>query len=150
MSNKTQSTADLTAAVRALHRHLMEKGNRFDRGPRYEGQNKALADVLHTVRMYEGIGYTKLMQLGNPPIYAALGRGHQEVHIFQPQDPKVREWLEDDKAEMNDPAMRAYLLQNAGLNENDLPVASRPQRFHITEVDGVFILASEDAAPERR
>ena len=153
MTNKSKPATDLAAAVRALHRHLLEKGNRFDRGSRYEGQNnqnKALSDVTQTVRMYEGMGYAKLMQLGEPPIYAALSRGHQEVHIFQPQDPKIREWLEDDKVSMNDPAMHAYLLQSAGLSENDLPVASKPQRFHITEVDGVFILASEDAPPERR
>jgi hypothetical protein len=43
------------------------------------------------------MGYAKYMQVGDPPVYAMLGRGHQEVHIFQPQDPQVREWLEDDQ-----------------------------------------------------
>ena len=147
MSN-AKPTTDLAAAIKALRRHLLEKGNRFERGPSYEGQIQALSDVAHTVRMYEGMGYTKFLQLGDPPIYAAMGRGHQEVHIFQPQDPKIREWLENGKAAMDDPAMRAYLLQSAGLSESDLPVASKPQRFHITEVDSVFILTSEDAPHE--
>lgn len=145
MSDKTKQPVDLAAVIKALRGHLLEKGNRFDRGSRYESQAKALSDVAHTVRMYEGMGYSKFMQLGNPPVYAMLGRGHREVHIFQPQDPKIREWLEDDKAALDDPAMREYLLQISGFSESDLPVASKPQHFHISEVDGVFILTSEDA-----
>lgn len=145
MSDKTKQPVDLAAVIKTLRGHLLEKGNRFDRGSRYEGQAKALSDVAHTVRMYEGMGYSKFMQLGNPPVYAMLGRGHREVHVFQPQDPKIREWLEDDKAALDDPAMREYLLQISGFSESDLPVASKPQHFHISEVDGVFILTSEDA-----
>lgn len=145
MNSKAKQTINLAAAIKALRGHLLEKGNRFDRGPRYEGQTKALPDVAHTVRMYEGMGYSKFMQLGEPAVYAMLGRGHREVHIFQLQDPKIREWLEDDKAALNDSAMREYLLQLSGLSESDLPVASKPQHFHISEVDGVFILTSEDA-----
>jgi hypothetical protein len=74
-----------------------------------------------------------------------LARGRQEVHIFQPQDPQIREWLEDDKVALNDPTVRAYQLQISGLSESDVPVASKPQRFRITDVDGVFIMTSEDA-----
>jgi hypothetical protein len=90
------------------------------------------------------------MQVGNPPVYVMLGRGHQEVHIFQPQDPTVRAWLEDDRVALNDPTVRAHLLQSAGLSEGELPVARKPQIFRITEVDDVFIITSEDAPPERR
>ena len=62
------------------------------------------------------MGYAKYMQVGDPPVYAMLGRGHQEVHVFQPQDPKVREWLEDEQKALNDPAMRQYLLRASGLS----------------------------------
>lgn len=150
MTDKTKSTTDLTAVIKELRRHLLEKGHRFERGPAYKGQTKALSDVAHTVRMYEGMGYAKFMQIGNPPVYAMLARGHQEVHIFQPQDPKVRAWLEDDQAALNDPAMREYMLQASGLREGEVPVARKPQIFRITEVDDVFIITSEDAPPERR
>ena len=78
-----------------------------------------------------------------------LGRGHEEVHIFQPQDPKVREWLEDDRVALNDPTVRAHLLQSADLSESELAVARKPQIFRITEVDDVFIITSEDAPPGR-
>lgn len=145
MSEKSKQTPDLAVAVKALRCHLLQKGHRFERGSRYEGQTQALSDVAHTVRMYEGMGYTKFIQLGQPPVYAMLGRGHREVHIFQPQDPKIREWLEDDKAALNDPVMRKYQMEASGLSESDLSVASKPQRFHITEIDHVFILTSEDA-----
>ena len=150
MSDKTKSTTDLAAVIKELRRHLLEKGHRFERGPAYESETKALSDVAHTVRMYEGMGYTKFMQIGDPPIYAMLGRGHQEMHIFQPQDPKVQAWLKDDQAALNDPAMRQYMLQASGLSDSDLPVASKPQVFRITEVDDIFIMTSEDAPLERR
>ncbi|MER2600748.1 MAG: hypothetical protein ABTR27_00150, partial [Candidatus Competibacter phosphatis] len=94
MSDKTQS--DLAAVIKSLKGYLLEKGHRFERGPAYESQGKTSSSVAETVRRYEGMGYAKYMQVGDPPVYAMLGRGHQEVHIFQPQDPKVREWLEDD------------------------------------------------------
>ena len=106
--------------------------------------------MAQTVKTYEGRGYTKYLQVGNPPVYAMLARGHQEVHIFQPQDPQVREWLEDDRKALNDPDVRAYLLQSAGLSESELPVASTPKIFRITEVDDVFIITSEDAPPKRQ
>ena len=150
MSDKTKQTTDLTAVIKSLKSYLLEKGNRIERGPSYEGQSKTPASVAQTVRMYEGMGYTKYMQVGNPPIYAMLGRGHHEVHIFQPQDPQVREWLEDDQKALNDPAVRAYLLQSAGLSESELPVARKPQVFRVAEVDDVFVITSEDAPPERR
>lgn len=142
-TNKPSTSLD--AAVRALRRHLMEKGNRFDRGPAYEGNGKVLSSVRQTARMYEKMGYTKLMELGDPPAYAVLERGNREVHIFQPQDPKIREWLESDETALNDPAMRAYMLQKSGLNENELPVAVKPRLYHINEVDDVFIATTEDA-----
>lgn len=150
MSDKTRQTGDLTAAIKTLRSHLLEKGHRFERGASYEGQTQALSSVAQTVKMYEGMGYAKYMQVGNPPVYAMLGRGRHEVHIFQPQDPKVREWLEDDQVALNDPAVRAHLLETANLSESELPVADKPQIFRITEVDGVFIITSEDAPPERR
>lgn len=150
MSNETKPTAALTTAIKALRSHLLEKGHRFERGPSYESQNKISSSVAEMARQYEGRGYARYMLVGNPPVYAMLARGHQEVHIFQPQDPQVREWLEDDQTALNNPTVRAHLLQTANLSESELPVADKPQIFRITEVDGVFIISSEDAAPERR
>ena len=150
MSDKAKKTNDVTAVIKELRRHLLEKGHRFERGPAHESQGKTLSSVAQAVRMYEGMGYAKFMQVGDPPVYAMLGRGRQEMHIFQPQDPQVREWLEDDKVALNDPAVRAYLLQSAGLSEGDLLAARKPQIFRVTETDGVFIITSEDAPPERR
>jgi hypothetical protein len=147
MSDKT---TDLAAVIKSLKGYLLEKGHHFERGPRYEGQTKALSSVAQTVKAYEGMGYTKYMQVGNPPVYAMLARGHHEAHIFQPQDPQIREWLEDDQKALNDPDVRAYLLQSAGLSEGELPDARKPQVFRITEVDDVFIITSEDAPPGRR
>ncbi|MEI2780997.1 MAG: hypothetical protein V9H25_06925 [Candidatus Competibacter sp.] len=115
MSETSKQTSSFDAAIKACRRYLMEKGNRFDRGPSYEGDGSVLGSVKQTVRMYEGMGYTKLMELGDPPIYAVLARGHREVHVFQPQDPKVREWLEHDETTLNDPALRAYMLEKSGL-----------------------------------
>ncbi len=150
MSEKTKSTTDLAAAIKSLKSYLLEKGHRIERGPSYEGQSKTPASVAATARRYEGMGYAKYMQVGNPPVYAMLGRGHQEIHIFQPQDPKVREWLEDDQKALNDPALRQYLLQTSGMSESELQAARKPRVFRITEVDDVFIITSEDAPPERR
>jgi hypothetical protein len=149
MSDKSKQTTDLAAIIKSLKSYLLEKGNRLERGPIYEGQSKTPASVAEMVRRYEGRGYAKYMQVGDPPVYAMLGRGHQEVHIFQPQDPKVREWLEDDKVALNDPAVRAYLLQGAGLSEGELPAARKPQVFRITETDDVFVITNEDAPPKR-
>jgi hypothetical protein len=150
MSEKNKPNNDLAAVIKSLKGYLLEKGNRLERGPIYEGQSKTPASVAETARRYEGMGYTQYMQVGNPPVYVMLGRGHQEVHIFQPQDPTVRAWLEDDRVALNDPTVRAHLLQSAGLSEGELPVARKPQIFRITEVDDVFIITSEDAPPERR
>lgn len=144
MSEKNKPADGFDAALQAVRRYLLEQGNRFDRGPAYEGDGKVLDSVKQTVRMYEGMGYTKLMEFGDPPIYAVLERGRREVHVFQPQDPKIRAWLESDEAVLNDPAMRAYQLQQSGLNEKDLSIAAKPRRFHINEVDNVFIATAED------
>lgn len=149
MSNKAKPATDLAAIIKSLKGYLLEKGHRFERGPIYEGQGKTPASVAETAKRYEGRGYTRYMQVGDPPVYAMLGRGHEEVHIFQPQDPKVREWLEDDRVALNDPTIRAHLLQSAGLSENELAVARKPQIFRITEVDDVFIITSEDTPPGR-
>ena len=150
MSDKTKPATDLAAVIKSLKGYLLEKGHRIERGPVYESQDKTPASVAEMVKRYEGRGYTKYMQVGAPPIYAMLGRGHQEVHIFQPQDPQVREWLEDDQKALNDPAVRAHLLQSASLSESDLAAARKPQVFRIAEVEGVFVITNEDAPPERR
>ncbi|HRZ23259.1 MAG TPA: hypothetical protein P5326_04375 [Candidatus Contendobacter sp.] len=145
MSEKTGKPASgFGGAIAALRRHLLEKGNRFDYGPDYKANGKVLASVRQTTRMYEGMGYTKLVELGNPPAYAMLQRGHREAHIFQPQDPQVRHWLQDETANPNDPAMRAYMLGQSGLSESDLEVAAKPRHYHINEVDEVFIVTSDD------
>lgn len=146
MSEKpTNQSSSFNAVVAALRRHLLEKGNRFEHGPDYKGNGKVLASVKQTVQMYKSMGYAKLIELGEPPAYAMLQRGHRELHIFQPQDPQVRRWLEDEQANPNDPAIRAYMLQDSGLSEGDLAVAAKPRRYHINEVDDVFILTTEDA-----
>lgn len=144
MSDNTKPAGHLDAVVAALRRHLLEKGNRFEYGPDYEGSVKVLTSVRQTVRMYEGMGYDKLIELGDPPAYALLQRGHREVHVFQPQDPQIRRWLADEKADPNDPAIRAYLLQQSGLSESDLAIAEKPRRYHINEVDEVFIVTADD------
>ena len=150
MSEKTNPTRDLAAAIKSLKSYLLEKGHRFERGPAYEAQNKTPSSVAETARRYEGMGYAKYMQVGDPPVYAMLARGHQEVHIFQPQDPKIREWLEDDRAALNDPAMREHMLRASGLSEGELQAASKPKVFRVAEVDDVFIITGEDAPAERR
>lgn len=142
-----KSTSNFDIALRAVRRYLMEKGNYFDRGPAYEGNGKVLPSVGQAVRLYEGLGYTKLMEFGDPPVYAVLERGHREAHIFQIQDPRIREWLENDEsgsASLKDPAMRAYMLEKSGLKESDLAVAANPRQYHINEVDGVFIATTDD------
>lgn len=144
MSEAGKQTSSFDAAIKAARRYLMEKGNRFDRGPSYEGDGTVLSSVKQTARMYEGMGYTKLIEFGDPPVYAVLERGHREVHIFQPLDPKVREWLENDEATLSDPALRAYMLEKSGLGESDLPVADKPRHFHINEVDNVYIATTDD------
>ena len=145
MSEKMAKTGtSLDSAIAALRRHLLEKGNRFEYGPDYKGDGKVLASVRQTVRMYEEMGYAKLIELGDPPAYAMLQRGHRELHVFQPQDPRVKQWLEDEKANPNDPAIRAYMLGQSGLSESDLAVAAKPRHYHINEVDEVFIVTSDD------
>ncbi|HHW75941.1 MAG TPA: hypothetical protein GX399_02755 [Xanthomonadaceae bacterium] len=144
MSDDVRQFDSRDAAVTALRRHLLEKGNRFEFGPDYKGNGKVLASVRQTVRMYEGMGYAKLIELGDPPVYAMLERGHREVHVFQPRDPQVRRWLENEQADPNDPAIRAYVLGQSGLSEDDLAVAAKPRRYHINEVDEVFIVTTED------
>ncbi len=142
---KVKSAGGFDAALKAVRQRLMEQGNRFDRGPAYEGDGKVLTGVKQTVRLYEGMGYVKLMELGHPPVYAVLERGHREVHVFEVRDPKIQAWLANDEAALNDPAMRAYLLQQSELSEKDLPVADKPRHFHINEVDNVFIATTEDS-----
>lgn len=145
MSEKTiKPTTSLRSVIAALRRHLLEKGNRFEYGPDYKGDGKVLANIKQARRMYEEMGYTKLVELGNPPAYAMLQRGHREVHIFQPQDPQIRHWLEDETANPNDPAIRAYMLSDSGLSESDLEVAPKPRLYHINEVDEVFIVTSDE------
>lgn len=143
MSDKTEPSTDLPAVIKSLRSYLLEKGHRFERGTHYKG--KTSSSVALTALEYEGLGYSKYMQVGDPPVYVMLGRGHHEVHLFEPQDPKIREWLEDDKVALNDPEVRTYLLKSAGLSENELQTARKPQVFHITEVNNVYILTNEDA-----
>lgn len=149
MSDHSKPTPDVAAVIKELRRYLLEKGHRFERGPTYESQDKPLSNVVQAARMYEGLGYVKLMQVGNPPVYALLERGHQEMHIFQPQDPQVRAWLEDDQLVLNNPTVRTHLAQSAGLSESEIPVADHPKRFHITEIGDVYIITSENTPPER-
>ena len=140
MSEKsTKPASTLDGAIKALRAHLLEQGNRFDRGPAYEGNGKVLASIKQAVRMYEGLGYAKLLEFGDPPVYALMQRGHREAHLFQPQDPQIRQWLEDGQVDLNDPAIRAYQMRQSGLNESEISTTGKPHRFHINEVDDVFI-----------
>jgi hypothetical protein len=36
------------------------------------------------------------------------------------------------------------MLQQSGLSESDLAVAAKPRRYHINEVDEVFIVTADD------
>lgn len=144
--NDAAQQASIGATLKAACRYVMGTGNRFDRGPAYKSNGKkVLSNVGQTARWYEGMGYTRLMEFDDPPVYAVLKRGRHEVHIFQPPDPTLRAWLENDEAALDDPAMRAYVLQKSGLDEYDLPVASKPHYFHINEVDDVFIATADEA-----
>ncbi len=142
---KAPTVKGFDGAVAALCRHLLEKGNRFEHGPDYEGDGKVLASVGQTVQLYEDLGYHKLFELGQPPSYALLRRGHREVHIFQPKDPQVRQWLADEQTNPNDPALRAALLSHSGVSEESVAVAAKPRHYHINEVDEVFIVAMDEA-----
>ncbi|MCB1825691.1 MAG: hypothetical protein KDJ54_14340 [Candidatus Competibacteraceae bacterium] len=145
MSEKsTKPASTLDGAVKALRAHLLEQGNRFDRGPAYEGNGKVLASIKQAVRMYEGLGYTKLLEFGIPPVYALMQRGHREAHLFQPQDPQIRQWLEDERVNLNDPVIRDYQMRRFGLGDSDVSAAGKPHRFHINEVDDVFIATADD------
>ena len=144
MNDAAQRTS-IGTTLKAVCRYAMAKGHHFDRGPAYQGDHKVLSSVGQTARWYEGMGYTKLMEFDDPPVYTVLKRGHHEVHIFQPPDPILRAWLENDEVALDDPAMRAYVLQKSGLDECDLPVASKPHYFHINEVDEVFIATADEA-----
>ena len=146
MSEKsTKPASTLDGAIKALRAHLLEQGNRFDRGPAYEGNGKVLASIKQAVRMYEGLGYAKLLEFGDPPVYALMQRGHREAHLFQPQDPQIRQWLEDGQVDLNDPAIRAYQMRQSGLNESEISTTGKPHRFHINEVDDVFIATIDGA-----
>lgn len=145
MSEKpTSSNTSLDAAVKALRAYLLDKGNRFERGPAYEGDGKVLSNVKQAVRTYESLGYIKLFEFGDPPVYALMQRGHREAHLFQPHDPNIRQWLEDESISLDSPAVRAYQLRKAGLTESEIPTAAKPHRFHINEVDEVFIATTDD------
>jgi hypothetical protein len=138
------SQSSLNGAITALRRYMMEKGNCFEHGPTFEGNGKVLAGVRQATRMYEGMGYVQLAEIGDPPVYALLQRGHRELHIFQPRDPQIKQWLEDKQVNLNDPAIRAYMLQQSGLRESDIPIADKPRCYHINAVDDVFIVTSDD------
>lgn len=144
MSEEKQPTHGLNAAFKSVRDYLLEKGNDFQRGPAYEGDGKVLASIDETVRLYQGMGYTKLLELGDPPVFALLKRGHSEAYIFQPQDPKIRAWLEDDNAPLTDPHMRDYLLEKFGLPASEIPVTHPPRHFHVNEIDNVFIARTDD------
>lgn len=145
MNDVVQQTS-IGTMLKAACRYAMGKGNHFDRGPAYKSNGKkVLPSVGQTARWYEGMGYTQLMKFDDPPFYAVLKRGHHEVHIFQPPDPTLRAWLENDEAALDEPVMRAYVLQKSGLDEYDLPIASKPRYFHINEVDDVFIATADEA-----
>ena len=73
-----------------------------------------------------------------------MRRGHREAHLFQPHDPRIRQWLEDGQANLNDPAIRAYQMRKFGFSESDVPSDGKAQRFHINEVDDVFIATTDD------
>lgn len=145
MNNKLAANTNTESAIKELRRYLLEKGHTFERAPAYQAQEQTPISVNGAIKMYEGMGYTKIMQLGNPPQYAVLERGHQEVHILQPQDPQVRAWLDDHQQSLNDPSMRAYLEQSAGLSESDIQVAAHPKHFRLSQVGDVYIISGENA-----
>ncbi|HPE70690.1 MAG TPA: hypothetical protein PK018_00750 [Candidatus Competibacter sp.] len=145
MNDVAQQTG-IGTTLKAACRYAMEKGNRFARGPAYKSHGKkVLSSVGQAARWYEGMGYAKLMGFDDPLVYTVLKRGHREVHIFQPLDPTICAWLENDEAALDDVIMRAYVLQKSGLDEYDLPVASKPHYFHINKVDDVFIATADEA-----
>ena len=143
--NTTPPAHRFDEVIKAVRRHIMAKGNHFDCGPTFEADGKVLSSVGQTAHMYEGLGYTRLLEFGDPPIYVALERGHREIHIFQLQDAFIQECIEEHEGPLANPKMRARLLEKSGLSEGELPIADKPRNYHINEVDGVFIASTEDA-----
>ena len=147
MSSTTISdTTDAASAIKALRLYLLEKGHTFERAPSYQALDQTPMSVSGMMKMYEGMGYTKVLQFGNPTQYALLERGHQEMHILHLQDPQVREWIENHEKSLNDLSMRAYLAQSIGLNENDIPAAEHPRHFRISQVGDVYLIGGANAA----
>ena len=144
MGETTGVDSGLAAALKSLRAYLLDKGHYFDRGPSYESGGVVLPSVQASVEMYQGLGYTPLIVVGRPPVYAVLTRGRREVYLFQIQDPKIHAWLGNAHAPINDPAMRSYMMDKAGLTESDLPVRETPRHFHINEVDDIFIVSTDD------
>lgn len=147
MSANSKPTSEVGAVIKELYRYLLEKGHVFERGRASQDEGAALSGVAEAVRIYQGLGYAKLMQVGEPPVYALMERGRQETHIFQPQDPQILAWLEDHESSLKTPSGRADLVQRTGLSESDIPVADRPKRFHVTQLGDVYIITEEGAAP---
>lgn len=144
MNKTTSVSSGFNTALQVLGAYLLEKDHHFDRGPSYETGGAVLPNLEASIRMYEGMGYTTLMKMGNPPICAMLERGHSEVYLFHIEDPKIHAWLEDRNASLNDASMRAYLLEKLGLQESDLPVGGKPHRFHINDVDDIIIISGDN------
>lgn len=141
MSNPAiPTTNDANSAIRELRRYLLQVGHTFERAPSYQAPDQAPMSVAGVIKMYEGMGYTKVVQLGQPAQYAMLERGHQEMHIVHLQDPQIRAWLEDHQKSLNDPSMRSYLAQGVGLSDKDIPVAEHPKHFRISQVGDVYII----------
>ena len=69
----------------------LEKGNQFEQGPDYEGNGKVLASVRQTARQYEDMGYTRLVEQGDPPVYAMLQRGHRDSVRLPLRSPRIKQ-----------------------------------------------------------
>lgn len=140
----TSNNHDTTSVIGELRRYLLEKGHTFERAPAYQAPDETPMSVSGAIKMYEGMGYTKVIQLENPPQYALLERGHQEMHLVHLRDPQIRAWVENHQKSLNDPSIRTYLAESIGLNENDIPVAEHPKHFRIGQVGDVYIISGEN------
>ena len=141
--NPSHLTSHLDVAVEALRAYLLDHGNHFERGPAYEGYGKVLADVKQAVYLYEGLGYTKLLELGDPPFYALMQRGRREAHLLQLHNPQIQQWLADGLVQPNSPTTHTDQVQKIAPNAHKISINNHP-RFHINRVDDVLIVTTDE------
>ena len=141
--NSSHLTSHPDATLKVLCSYLLDQGSHLERGPAYEGHGKVLANVKQAVHLYEGLGYAKLLELGDPPFYALMQRGHREMHLLQLHDPQTQQWLADGLGQPSSPSTPTDQTQKIALNTHQIPINDHP-RFHVNRVDDVLIATADE------